>query len=123
MTEDDPGDWYRGPNDDAYVHSEERTGPPLDYVASKLRQNLEWTHQTLVALREHGDNIELKGGMSVHWHVAVAFHYAVKSYLALQNMLALANDDKLYQRLEGYTKDEFRDWLDRIQHQGSVTGD
>jgi len=43
-------------------------------------------------------------------------------YLALNNMLALANEKDLDDRLLAYSRDEFKEWLDRIDQAGSVTG-
>ena len=40
----------------------------------------------------------------------------------MNNLLALANDNTLSERLEGYTSEQFKEWLDRIDQQGSVTG-
>jgi len=37
-------------------------------------------------------------------------------------MLALANDNDLSERLITYSRDEFKEWLDRIDQGGSVTG-
>ncbi len=37
-------------------------------------------------------------------------------------MLALANDNDLTDRLLVYSRDEFKEWLDRIDQAGSVTG-
>ena len=36
-------------------------------------------------------------------------------------VLALANNEGLFERLQGYSRDEFKDWLDGIDRQGSVT--
>ena len=34
----DIDDWFQEPNADAYIKTEERTGPPLDYIAEKMRR-------------------------------------------------------------------------------------
>ena len=47
MTADNPGDFIRPPNDNAYEADELRTGPPLDYVAEKFRNNLEALHRLI----------------------------------------------------------------------------
>ena len=44
------------------------------------------------------------------------------SYLALNNMLALTNDNDFDDRLLAYSREEFKEWLDRIDQAGSVTG-
>lgn len=51
-----------------------------------------------------------------------AFRSAIVGYLALKNMLALASDNDLSSRLSSYTREEFTDWLDRIDRGGSVKG-
>ncbi len=51
-----------------------------------------------------------------------AFRSAVVGHLALNNMLALANDNDLDERLLAYSRDKFKEWLDRIDQAGSVTG-
>ena len=50
-----------------------------------------------------------------------AFRSAIIGHLALHNMLALANDNDLDDRLLAYSRDEFKEWLDRIDQAGSVT--
>ena len=112
MAED--GDEFRGPNDNAYEKGQVRVGPPLEYVAEKFRHSLEATHQLLADLR-HG------GGDSLLFSGRYAFHSQLTGYLALNNLLALANGNDLAQRLEGYSRQEFSEWLDRIDQQGSVT--
>ena len=51
-----------------------------------------------------------------------AFRSGIVGYLALNNMLALANEHDLDDRLLAYSRDEFKEWLDRIDQAGSVTG-
>ncbi len=41
MSPDHPDDFFRPPNDNAYETDEVRTGPPLAYVAEKVRHTLE----------------------------------------------------------------------------------
>ena len=113
MAEDD--DEPREPNDDAYLN-EERVGPPLEYVAEKLRHSLEAIHPLLAALRKTA------GGDSPLFSARYAFHSQLTGYLALNNLLALASDNNLSERLEGHTAEQFKEWLDRIDQQGSVTG-
>lgn len=114
MTDDDD-DLYRGPNDNAYEKKEVRVGPPLDYVAEKLRTSLEATHYVLAGLRK------ASGGESLLFNARHAFLSQLVSYLALNNLLALANDHNLSQRLEGYTAEQFKEWLVRIDQEGSLT--
>jgi hypothetical protein len=53
--------------------------------------------------------------------VQSAFYYGAVSYLALHNMLALANPSEFSDRLLGMNRAEFREWLDGIDREGSVT--
>ena len=60
--------------------------------------------------------------MDLSFRASIAFRYGMTSYLALKNLLALVNDGELFGRLEKYSPDDFKDWLDRIDQEGSVTG-
>jgi hypothetical protein len=108
-------DEFRGPNDNAFEKGQMRVGPPLEYVAEKFRHSLEATHRLLTDLRKADGNEVLL------WSAQYAFHCQLTGYLALNNLLALANDNHLAQRLEAYTPEQFKEWLDRIDQQGSVT--
>ena len=116
VSEDKDDDLFRGPNDGAYEKGQERVGPPLEYVAEKFRHGLEATHHLLADLNQG------KGHDSMLFSARHAFLSQLTGYLALNNLLALANDHNLSQRLEGYSSEEFKEWLDRIDQQGSVTG-
>jgi len=115
MSEDQDDDQFRGPNDNAYEKGELRMGPPLDYVAEKFRHGLEATHQLMADLGQG------HGGDSLMFSARYAFKSQLPGYLALKNMLALASDSDFAQRLEGYSREEFGEWLDRIDQGGSVT--
>ena len=133
MSTDDPDDFFRPPNDNAYECDELRTGPPLDYVAENFRHNLEALHRLIYDIQNRVPE-DLSVGLppaettasvrdefllpSAHY----AFRSAIVGYLALKNMLALANDNDLSNRLSLYSREEFKDWLDRIDQGGSVTG-
>ena len=118
---DDLEDMFRPPNDGAYEKEELRTGPPLDYVAEKLRRSLELTHYLIKSLNnlESPTQNELDPLLN---QTSGAFHYQLTSYLALKNMLALGNENGFFERMEHRSTGEFHDWLDRIDQQGSVTG-
>ena len=98
-------------NGPAYQRREVREGPPLDYVADKLRHSLESLHE-LVAI-ESGD--ELRPAQT-------AFHYALVAYLASNSMLAAANAPFFSERLARQPRAEFEQWLDAIDRGDSVTG-
>ena len=52
----------------------------------------------------------------------LAFRYGLVSYLALINMLNLANVPGLPERLAAMSPPKFRQWLDSVTSEGSVTG-
>jgi len=114
-------DMFRPPNDEAYEKDEIRTGPPLDYVAEKLRRSLELTHYLIHSL----NNLEGPSQSALDpllYQTSGAFQYQLTSYLALKNMLALANEKDFFERLEFLSNEDFKEWFDRIDQQGSVTG-
>ena len=126
-------EFFRPPNDGAYEADELRTGPPLDYVAEKFRHNLEALHRLIYDIQNRvPEDLSVEqpppeSAVSVRDEFLLpSAHYAFRSgivgYLALKNMLALANDNDLSSRLSSYSREEFRDWLDRIDQGGSVTG-
>jgi hypothetical protein len=131
MSPDDPDDFFRPPN--AYETDEVRTGPPLEYVAEKVRHSLEAIHSLIHEIRQRVSQDlpaaapSLGPPMSIKEEYLLAtaiyaFRSALVGHLALNNMLALANDNDLDDRLLAYSRDEFKEWLDRIDQAGSVTG-
>jgi hypothetical protein len=112
---------FRGPNDGAYEKRETRTGPPLDYVAEKFRGSMECTHYLIHLIKRTG-SVTAEDKDTILSQARGALRYQLTGYLALKNMLALANDQELFRRLEGYSYDDFHDWLDRIDQQGTTTG-
>ncbi len=117
---DESEELFRGPNDGAYEKQELRTGPPLDYVAEKIRRSLEVTHRILNEL--NGIDVSKEQKDSLFSHAQGAFRYQLTGYLALKNMLAVVNNDGLFQRTEHFSYNDFLDWLDGIDQQGSVEG-
>jgi len=133
MSPDDPDGFFRPPNDNAYETDEVRTGPPLEYVAEKVRHTLEAIHSLIHEIRQRASQDLSVAAPSSGPPVSIkeeyllptalhAFRSAVVGHLALNNMLALANDNDLDDRLPAYSRDEFKEWLDRIDQAGSVTG-
>ena len=110
MSERNPDDWFRDPNDDAYEKLQERTGLPLEYVAEKLRNSVAAIHQVLAAAEDTDANDPAKAESLrlLRLNSSLAFRYGVTSYLALMNMLALANDKDVFERLANYSKEEFK---------------
>ncbi len=116
-----PDEMFRGPNDGAYQKQEVRTCPPLDYVAEKFRRSMEQTHYLIQLVRRTGST-EAEENDTILSQARGALRYQLTGYLALKNMPALANDRELFERLEQFSYDDFHDWLDRIDQQGSVRG-
>jgi hypothetical protein len=112
---------FRDPNDGAYEKDEVRTGPPLSYVAEKLRRAAELMHfltNRLNAIEE----LDSEQKSNLLSQARGSLRYQLTGYLALNNMLALVNDQGFFERIESYSYDDFNDWLDRINQQGSVSG-
>ncbi len=133
MNGDDSDDMFRPPNDQAYETDQIRTGPPLEYVAEKIRHSLESTHSLIHEIRRRVPDGLAADEPSAGPRVSVkdeyllptayyAFRSAIIGYLALNNMMSLASDHNIGDRLLAYSRDEFKDWLDRIDQGGSVTG-
>jgi hypothetical protein len=122
MNEDfDFEDLFRGPNDGAYEKEEQRTGPPLDYVAEKFRRSIELTHY-LLNLIPTSNALGADAKDLLLAQAEGALRYQLTGYLALKNLLALVNEPGFFERVRAYSRDDFRDWLDRIDQQGSVHG-
>jgi len=100
-------------NAGAYRLAEERTGPPLSYVAEKLRGALEQVHRV---------HAQLGADDAARASAHAAFHYALIAYLALNNMLTLAGDHNVATRLLAMSAAELDRWLDTVDAEGSVTG-
>ena len=111
-----PDDLYSAPNGPADERTGQRTGPPLEYVAEKLRRSLEHLHQLHAGARGTA-GVET----SLERAAQGAFYYAAVAYLALHNMLALANPPDFTDRLLAMSRTEFGEWLDGIDREGSVT--
>jgi hypothetical protein len=121
----------RDPNDGAFIETETRTGPPLNYVAEKLRSCLEELHATYnLSRRDLPDDLPRPRGAPSNYSTKDdsvlspcfgAFNSALVSYLALNNILALANDRDIEHRLLDMSREDFKRWLDDIDREGSVT--
>lgn len=127
----DDSEPLREPNDAAFIETETRTGPPLGYVAEKLRACLEHIHATYNFSKEDlpedlptppkaPPDYSTKHD-SVLSPCFAAFNSALVSYLALNNILALANDRDIERRLLDMSREDFKRWLDDIDREGSVT--
>lgn len=100
-------------NNGAYQRVEQRTGPPLAYVAEKTRHAIEAIHTVFWSLDDEGGD---------RASVQAAFHYSVVAYLALHNMLGQVADPGAVVRLLAMPPQELSRWLDVIAAEGSVTG-
>ncbi|MCI0588339.1 MAG: hypothetical protein L0323_16025 [Planctomycetes bacterium] len=98
------------PNGGAYEQIEMRSGPPLSYVAEKLRHALEAVHRELLAGTRESPNLResLLNGLT--------------AYLALHNMLGLTRESRWFDRVAGLSRRGFGNWLARIAGAGSVRG-
>ena len=106
--EDDLENLFTGPNSGAYERTETRTGPPLDYVAEKLRKAVEGLHEW--------------SKTEASMFAQAAFRNGIVGFLALHNLLAYADDNDLFPRLTALSRDQFRDWLNGIEERGSLRG-
>jgi hypothetical protein len=119
MEDFDPQDLFDPPNGAAYTKDEFRTGPPLDYVAEKLRRAIETTQflsRTINASKQ--SDAEQKEKMASY--TMATFRYQLTAYLALKNLLALAGDQSLFERLLKYSTTDFTAWINKIDHEGSL---
>ena len=119
---------YSDPNGPAYEQTETRSGPPLEYIASKLCESLRVLHRTHLQAKEMIDSTVAEPVHGAHPSASDvvrgihgAFYQACVSYLALQNMLAHANPPSFADRLLAMNPDEFDEWMDDIARGGSVT--
>ena len=131
MTDSDDEPPFVSPNAGAYEREELRVGPPLSYVAEKLRASLEVQHDVICALRDRlPDDVTavtpLRPGVSLKADLLVfpaqaAFWNALVAYLALNNLTALATRETM-ERLLGFSHEDLDDWFRRIDEAGSTTG-
>jgi hypothetical protein len=133
ISDDDLADIIGDSNGPAYRKTEERTGPPLDYVGEKLEGALVACHEVLQSMREYlPDELPEPAGSTERAlptrkdallsPALLAFRYALVSYLALYNLLNLANVPGLAEQLAAMEPTKFRQWLDNVTTEGSVTG-
>jgi hypothetical protein len=133
MHPEEPSEMPRDPNAGVYRKTETRTGPPLDYVAEKLRSCLEMIHGTVWAVQRFvpDDLPTLRGVTGAGFDAKndgllspafSAFRHGVIACLALNNMLAAATDGGLFEHLLGLPSDQFREWLDSVDREGVVSG-
>lgn len=127
----DIDDLFLDPNGPAYISEERRVGPPLSYVSGKLRDAVWWAHRThrMIASTVPADALPRPQYAPATYSpkddgllspAQGAFHYALNAFLALENMLGLMKPETT-ERLLAMTEEEFEDWLDRVQREGTVS--
>lgn len=127
-------DFFKDPNGPAYQKEEKRSGPPLDYIAEKLRYSVESHHEVLRIVREC-IRIELptepcyskESGISIkeeclEFNAMYGFHNAIIAFLALYNMLGSAQAPDYTEKLSRTKKEELDKWLDFVEREGSING-
>lgn len=127
---------FGSPNGSAYETAEVRIGPPLDYIAEKLRTAIVSAYNAVRSslntsgLEEVNPEVfravmrgeEGKGKNETCRCAVISFRFSLHAYLALQNMLAPMNQHDIIERLLSMTWDDLQAWLDRVTQEGSVTG-
>ena len=125
-------------NGPTYKSKEIRNGPPLGYIAEKMKNGLIEQHRLLRELRmqlpddmsanaEHYDLEDMSiTSMSVKNDLLMgpaynAFYFQTLAYLALMQMLDLANtnDVKRYSEMTG---SDFEKWIEFVDRQASEFG-
>jgi hypothetical protein len=101
----------------AYTETETRTGPPLRYVAEKLRRSLE-SLQPLHGNLVSDDPLQA----DLHGSCRSAFRNALTAHLALWRRLELKDDEKIVDWLLHLSSEDFGRWLDMTERNGSVSG-
>jgi hypothetical protein len=127
-------DFFNDPNGPAYQKEEKRVGPPLDYIAEKLRNSIESHHEVLRITREcilidlprepcYSDESEISiKEECLEFNAMYGFHNAVIAFLALYNMLGSAAEADYTERLSKIKKNDLDKWLDFVEREGSING-
>lgn len=117
------------PNSGAFEKDEIRNGPPLSYVAEKLRNALESAHEVVWAIKRASPTIlseppKAFGGLKelVLTPAYLSFKYSLTSFLALNNMLGMIADPEKADALLDYSHADFAAWLDVVEREGSILG-
>ncbi|MBX7228446.1 MAG: hypothetical protein K1X48_02420 [Burkholderiaceae bacterium] len=117
----------------AYTVTENRSGPPLNYVGEKIRKNIEATHSLYNNIMRF---VPKDLPVSPHYKdtapatikfdtlatdVHYALHNSIVAFLALYNMLGTAKSDYVSD-IASRSRDDLKKWLDLIEREGSVNG-
>ena len=107
-------------NNGAFRKNEIRNGPPLSYVAEKVRISIETIYSIYdKAINRLPDSNEKTEIISDSCY---AFRNSIVAFLALYNMLALVENNDVYDDLLNSSRDELCGWLDVVEREGSLTG-
>ena len=107
-------------NAGAYRNTEQRQGPPLDYVSQKIEHSLADLHAAISAINRFVSESEKKDLILLS--TTAAFQQELVAFLGLQNLLKTANTPGLLQQLLNLSREDFEDWLQHTREEGSVTG-
>lgn len=107
-------------NDGAYQKTENRQGPPLEYVSEKMENALGHLHHAVGSIERAVPSSENKNKLL--FSARCAFQQELVAFLALHNLLALANEAGLTERLIKLSREDFEEWLRDMRAEGSVTG-
>lgn len=120
-------------NGNAYIITEHRRGPPLEYVGEKIRKSLEASHSLYKdILRFVPNNLPIAPQFKESAPTTIKFdmlasnaHYAlhnsIVAFLALHNMLGAVKGDYVSD-IAARSKDDLTVWLNLIEREGSVNG-
>lgn len=121
MTNDfDLGDIVGDSNSGAYRKTEERQGPPLQYVSGKIEGSLADLQTAIVTIEKVVSDSNSKDLLLLS--AKSAFQQELVAFLAIQNLLSIANNPSLLQRLLALSREDFEEWLEQTRNEGSVTG-
>ncbi len=121
-------DYMKDPNGPAYRKEEIRNGPPLEYVSEKIRNALDEQHKLLKDIECNPqfwpdlERRQLETECLVYRSAISSFNYQITAFLALHNMLGVNSGYDYTQRLCSMSRDEFEQWLEFIEREGSVSG-
>ena len=105
-------------NNGAFRKNEIRNGPPLSYVAEKVRISIETIHGIYYKAKNRLPDSNEKAEMISD--SCYAFRNSIVSYLALYNLLALVEDNDVYENLLNSSKEDLDNWLDVVEREGSL---
>ena len=92
-------------------------------VARALRDSLERLQRNSDELHHAvTDVVSACSRVMCTWPRVTPSSISATAMMALNNMLAIVNDGEVVERLLGFSADDFKDWLDRVDRGGSILG-